>query len=132
MNGIGHAVGSSRRRLGNRGEAAAALFYEGIGYEVLARQWRCREGEIDLVLAKPGLIVFCEVKTRASSDFGHPAESITRAKQQRIRRSAARWLERETSARGHGRKARTLRFDAASVMVQADGSLHVEVSENAF
>ena len=59
---------------------------------MVARNWRCREGELDLVVARPGEIVFCEVKTRSSDRFGLPAEAVTPAKQRRLRGLAARYL----------------------------------------
>ena len=54
--------------------------YAQLGMVVLARNWRCRQGELDLVLAKGGLVVFCEVKTRASAAFGSPLEAVTAAR----------------------------------------------------
>ncbi|HEY2429405.1 MAG TPA: YraN family protein [Acidimicrobiales bacterium] len=110
-----------RRLLGRSGEAAAAEWYARQGYEILARNWRCRDGELDLIVAKARQIVFCEVKTRTSDAFGMPAESVTRSKQMRIRRLAARWLEDAPT------RPRAIRFDVASVM---DG--RVDVVEGAF
>ncbi|MGY6502067.1 MAG: YraN family protein [Acidimicrobiales bacterium] len=113
----------SRRRieLGAAGESAAAAWYEAEGYVILDRNWRCREGEIDLVVARGRVVVFSEVKTRSSTRFGVPAEAVTPAKQARIRRLATRWL-REGSAR-----PADLRFDV--VAVTGD---RVEVIEGAF
>jgi putative endonuclease len=82
-----------RRRLGTAGEEAVASWYEARGYEVLIRNWRCREGELDLVLRDGRKFVFCEVKTRTTDAFGAPVEAVTRTKQMRVRRLAARWLE---------------------------------------
>jgi putative endonuclease len=81
-----------RLELGRLGEALAATLLEAAGLRVLARNWRCREGEIDLVAAGPGLLVFCEVKTRRGSGFGSPAAAVTQAKQARLRRLAAAYL----------------------------------------
>jgi putative endonuclease len=110
-----------RRELGASGESAAAAWYEANGYEVLARNWRCREGELDLVLGRAGTVVFCEVKTRTSTAFGAPVEAITRTKRERLRRLAVQWLS------GAGVSAREIRFDVASVL---DGE--VEVLQSAF
>jgi len=85
-------LAAHRRRLGERGERLAAAWYESRGYTVVARNWRCREGEIDLVVARPGELVFCEVKARSSDRFGTPAEAVTPAKQRRLRALAARFL----------------------------------------
>ncbi len=98
------------RAVGAAGEATAAAWYEARGYQVLARNWRCREGELDLVLAQRGTVVFCEVKARTSAAFGLPAEAVTRTKQQRIRLLATRWLE------ATGTRPKALRFDVACVL----------------
>ena len=82
----------ARLALGAAGEDRAAAWYRAHGYEVLARNWRCREGEIDLICARSRTVVVCEVKTRTSLAFGHPAEAVTPAKQRRIRQLAAQWL----------------------------------------
>lgn len=99
----------------------AAEWYLARGYEVLDRNWRCREGELDLVLRRARTVVFCEVKTRTSDAFGVPAEAVTHAKRQRIRRLAARWLD-DAPFRASG-----IRFDVAAVLAG-----HVEVIEGAF
>lgn len=116
----------ARRSLGAAGEEAVAGWYGAAGYRVLDRNWRCDDGELDLVVARRGVVVFCEVKTRRSTRFGSPAEAVTAAKQSRIRRLAARWL------REHDRpRAGALRFDVASV--DASGAqLEVSVIEAAF
>jgi putative endonuclease len=110
------------QRLGSRGEALAAAWYEAADYAVVARNWRCREGEIDLVVRRPGEIVFCEVKTRTSDRFGVPAEAVTVAKQRRLRVLAARFL-----ASCPGDAGRRVRFDVVSVVAG-----RVQVIEAAF
>jgi putative endonuclease len=115
-----------RRRLGNAGEDAVAAWYEAAGYAVIDRNWRCREGELDIVLTRGDTLVFCEVKTRASTRFGVPVEAVTRTKQRRLRKLAARWLAE------HDVRRRTLRFDVASVMRGTGGQLDIEVLEDAF
>lgn len=111
-----------RRALGTRGEAAVAAWYEARGYDVLARNWTCREGELDLVVCRGRMFVFCEVKTRTTDAFGAPAEAVTRVKQDRLRRLAARWLEDDAPVR-----AREIRFDVAAVLDD-----EIEVLEGAF
>jgi putative endonuclease len=98
-----------------------AAWYESRGYEVVARHWRCRDGELDLIVRQGRRIVFCEVKTRTTPADGAPAEAVTGPKQVRIRRLAARWLQ-EAPMRAVG-----IRFDVAAVA----GS-QVEVIEGAF
>jgi len=79
-------------RLGARGEQLATEWYVARGYRVLARNWRCRDGEIDLVLARGATIAVCEVKTRSGDRHGSPFEAVTPAKARRLRRLAARWV----------------------------------------
>ncbi len=112
----------ARRALGARGEELVAAWYLDRGYEVVVRNWRCRDGELDLVLRRGRTFVFCEVKTRSSTLFGAPVEAVTSEKQRRLRRLAARWLEDEAPVRPGG-----IRFDVASVL---DG--RIEVLEGAF
>lgn len=100
------------QRLGARGEDRAAAWYVQHGYEVLARNWRCREGELDLICARDGAVVICEVKTRSSLAFGHPAEAVTAVKQRRIRVLTARWL----ADGGPPFRPREIRFDVAAVL----------------
>lgn len=111
----------ARRRLGASGEAQAAAWYESHGYTVVARNWRCPAGELDLVLARGRTVVFCEVKTRSTATFGHPAEAVTPAKQRRLRSLARQWLA-DSEVR-----PRELRFDVAAILA---GDL--EVIEAAF
>jgi putative endonuclease len=115
-----------RRALGQHGEALVADWYEQAGYEILDRNWRRREGELDLVLGRGRIVVFCEVKTRSSNRFGAPVEAVTATKQRRIRVLAGLWLG-ERSFRG-----RELRFDVASVMVERGAEPVIDVLEGAF
>lgn len=115
-----------RRELGARGEAIVARWYEARGYRVLDRNWRCRHGELDLVLGLDAVVVFCEVKTRRGTGFGAPAEAVSRTKQQRIRSLSIMWL------RDHDVRAPTLRFDVASVLAPHGETPSVTVLESAF
>jgi putative endonuclease len=87
------------------------------GYEIVARNWRCRDGELDLIARRGRAFVFCEVKTRTSVAFGAPVEAVTRQKQVRLRHLAARWL-----ADHAGVRATEIRFDVASVL---DGQIEI-------
>ena len=109
------------RALGAHGEARAARWYEAQGFEVLDRNWRCRDGELDLVARRGDLVVICEVKTRTSDAFGHPEAAVGHAKRKRIRRLAARYLA-ET-----GRHSGEVRFDVVAIT-----GPNVEVFEDAF
>jgi putative endonuclease len=86
-------VPNRRQRLGAAGEAAVARRYEREGYQVLERNWRCREGEIDLIVRRARLLVFCEVKTRRTDAYGTPAEAVTEGKRRKVRQVARRYLE---------------------------------------
>jgi putative endonuclease len=114
-------VTQARRALGASGEEAVAAWYEGRGYEVMERNWRCRAGELDLILRRGRTFVFCEVKTRTTDAFGAPVEAITRDKQVRLRHLAARWLEDSPL------RPTEIRFDVASVLAG-----RIEVLEGAF
>lgn len=109
-------------RLGADGEAVVERWYAERGYRVLARNWRCPDGELDLVLERDGVVVVCEVKTRASTRFGTPFEAVGPRKQARLRRVALRWLQQECTSRPD-----EVRFDVAGVV-----SRRVEVIEAAF
>jgi len=118
--------GTDRRRtLGAAGEDLATAWYEGRGYEILERNWRRREGEVDLIARQGRTVVFCEVKARTSDRFGSGAEAVRTAKQRRIRRLAARWLSELTPASGRARVE--VRFDVVSITAG-----DVEVIEDAF
>jgi putative endonuclease len=114
--------------LGARGEDLAAGWYTARGYEVLARNWRCREGELDLVVSRDRRIVFCEVKTRRGTGFGLPAEAVTGEKQRRLRRLATRWLGERSPSKGFAE----VRFDVACVTLQSGAAPALEVIEGAF
>jgi putative endonuclease len=114
-------VVSRRQQLGAEGEARVADHYEARGYTLLERNWRCRDGELDLVLRTGRTLVICEVKTRSSAAFGTPAEAVTRVKQAKLRLLARRYLE---TAPFH---PSTVRFDVAAVLAG-----HIEIIEAAF
>jgi putative endonuclease len=88
---------------------------------VVARNWRSRSGEIDLIARRGRLLVVCEVKTRSSTAYGSPAEAVTPVKRRRLRRLAAEWLA------ASGTRGVDVRFDVAAVLGEA-----VEVVEAAF
>jgi putative endonuclease len=119
-------VGDRRTALGQRGEEAAARWYENNGYRVIARNWRCAQGEIDLLCARVDpagrtTLVVCEVKARTSSSHGHPLEAVTSAKQARLRRLATVFL-RNQDVRNQDVRYDLVRFDVVAVIGQA---LHV-------
>ena len=114
-----------RSEFGTSGEDLAARLYERDGYEILERNFRCPQGEIDLVVRHRGTIVFCEVKARRTDYFGDPSEAVTPVKQARLRRLAMVWLSRNRA------RANKIRFDVVSI-VQDDGGSKVRRLDNAF
>lgn len=96
--------------LGKRGEDLAAQFLTDAGYTVIDRNWRCARGEIDLVARDGNDTVFVEVKTRSSTAFGHPFESITAQKLARLKRLASAWCDVHPYRRG------AIRIDAIAVI----------------
>jgi putative endonuclease len=98
--------------LGDHGERIAAAFLTDVGLHVLDRNWRCREGELDLVARDGDALVFCEVKTRRGTGYGHPVEAVTADKRRRLRVLAQRWLA------AHDEHAPDLRFDVVGVLLR--------------
>jgi putative endonuclease len=111
--------------IGSLGEDAAAEAYRRRGYRVVARNWRCRLGELDLVLVRRGVLVFCEVKARRESEYGGGYEAVTWRKQAKLRALAEVFLQ------AGGDRPQAIRFDVASVAVRRDRSA-VELFEDAF
>lgn len=103
---------SPTQALGRRGEDRAVEFLEARGWRVVERNWRCREGEIDIVAVEPDghTLVVVEVKSRAGLRFGAPLETITYAKACRLRRLAALYV-RQSGLRPH-----LIRVDAVGVL----------------
>ena len=99
--------------VGRYGEQVAVDHLVAAGVEILSRNWRCRDGELDIVGLDGGVVVFVEVKTRSSTAFGVPAEAVNRIKRQRIRRLAVQWLAEYRDTLGSYTE---LRFDVVSVL----------------
>lgn len=112
--------------LGPRGELAAAAYLRSKGHRIIARNYRCRVGEIDIVSTDRDVVVFCEVKTRASDAKGRPFESVTRKKQRTLRRCAEHFLL------GEFHELRTCRFDVVSIRWAPAGHPEIVHFENAF
>jgi putative endonuclease len=111
--------------IGVRGEDAAADAYRCRSYRIVARNWRCRIGEIDLVVERGGMLVFCEVKSRRGVAFGGGYEAVSWRKQARLRALAEAFLQ------AHGSRPQAIRFDVASVAVRGARST-IELFEDAF
>ena len=106
--------------LGAYGERRAAEHLAGLGMVVLDRNWRCGEGELDLVLRDGSALVACEVKTRTSFDYGSPHEGVTNEKLARLKRLAVRW------AVEHHLRPPEIRVDLVAVLRPARGPALLE------
>jgi putative endonuclease len=104
------ATAQQRQAMGAYGESSAARhLVQEQGMVLLHRNWRCPEGEIDLVLRDGDTLVVCEVKTRRGESFGSPLEAVTPEKFSRLRRLASCWLEH------HGLRVPDVRIDLVGV-----------------
>lgn len=116
------------RASGDWGEALVANYLRERGYTLLAHSYRCRFGEIDLVVKKKNLLCFVEVKLRGSVEYGLPREAVTVSKQEKIKKTAQLYLSaRELDL--------PVRFDVAEVYTDAEHSIKntkIEYLENAF
>lgn len=102
--------------LGRYGEDLAVAHLENAGFEVLQRNWRCRDGEIDIVARAGSTVVVCEVKTRAGLGFGSPLEAVTRPKLRRLRHLAVQWLHDNTPPWAKG-----IRIDVIGIVYPPGG-----------
>jgi putative endonuclease len=114
------------RDLGKRGEAIAARHLEDRGCRILARSFRTRRGEVDLVVLDRGVVVFVEVKTRSTLACGRPAESVDALKRARMAGAARTWLLRHAGAEP------PCRFDVVEVLEGIDGGHTVRHLRDAF
>ena len=115
------ALHKSAAEIGLQGEDCAARFLEERGYQILERNWRTKEGELDIVAFSPeGEVIFLEVKSRSSMDYGDPLESITSAKAMRIQRLALAWLAT------HQRLGASYRIDAVGILIGRSGDITVD------
>ena len=115
----------NNQKTGAFGEQVTADYLKVRGDEILDRNWRVREGEIDLVsLSSDGIFHFIEVKTRSSLAFGHPFEAINRDKARRLQRLALAWLAT------HHQLGSDFSIDVAAVLLAADGSHTIDFREN--
>lgn len=117
---------AAKDALGKRGESLAAAHLENLGYTVIDRNWRCSQGEIDLVVRERDEVAFVEVKTRSTTAFGHPLESITAPKLARLKRLANAWLD------AHALGVPVIRIDAVAVIAPRGGPVSVEHLKRVF
>ncbi len=116
----------SRLTTGKRGEEIAVKTLKKRGYKIIDRNVRLASGEVDIIARQKRTVVFVEVKTRTSDRFGSPAAAVDAAKQRKLTRLAAEWLQ------AHRLEDAAARFDVVSVVLDGRGGERVEVFENAF
>ncbi len=116
------ATYAQRKALGAFGERVAARFLTELGMTVLDRNWRCDEGEIDIVARDGSDLVVCEVKTRTSGRFGTPVEAVTAEKAHRLHRLGRRWAAAHRDRVGYAR----VRVDVLAVTAGARGAAEVD------
>lgn len=114
-----------RREVGRLGETLAAEELTRLGLRILARNYACRTGEVDLVADEDGCLCFVEVRCRREPCAVNPEESVNRPKQRRVVAAAKHYLARVASPRA-------IRFDVASVRLSERGQHCVELLRNAF
>lgn len=110
----------TRQALGRYGEDVAARFLTAAGLVVLERNWRCSDGELDIVARDGDVLVACEVKTRRGAGFGSPLEAVTPRKAARLRRLVGRWLTE------HPVRPAEVRIDVIGVLRPPRGPALVE------
>ena len=114
------ASAAARVARGKWAEDLVSRWYQQHGYVIVARNWRCKRGELDVVAHRDGVLVICEVKARASNAFGTPAEAVTLAKQLKVRRATADFRasisESNDAIASLVNTARSVRFDVACVL----------------
>jgi putative endonuclease len=110
----------AKDKLGRSGEQAAAEYLESCGLRILDRNWRCADGEIDIVAVERQALVVCEVKSRTGTSYGSPLEAVSRAKRARLRRLAILWLN------AHGVRFDQVRIDVVGLVYEGTGAFTIE------
>jgi putative endonuclease len=114
---------TTRNEVGRYGEDVAVSYLRDVGFCIVERNWRCPEGEVDIVAVDGDDVVIVEVKTRRGHAAGHPLEAVTPEKLARLRRLAAAWVQ------GHPSRERGLRIDVIGVTTgrpEGDSIHHIE------
>jgi putative endonuclease len=125
-NGDGGLAIMTRKETGAMGERIACDFLSKNGYLILEKNYRCHEGEIDIITKHAGTLVFVEVRTKKSSLFGSPEESITPAKQEKLKVLAQLYIQE------HDNLACPWRIDVVAIEMKRDGKVsRIQIIENA-
>ena len=115
-----------RKQMGNTSEDIALEYLQERGYRLIQRNYRCKAGEIDLIVQKDDILVFAEVRSRTGTQYGEPSESVNRKKQDKIRKTAKYYLYCNRHLECY-----YCRFDVLSI-VWKDGRARVEWIADAF
>jgi putative endonuclease len=110
----------AKDKLGQSGEQAAAEYLESCGLRILDRNWRCADGEIDIVAVERHALVVCEVKSRTGTSYGSPLEAVSRTKRSRLRKLAILWLN------AHGVRFDQVRIDVVGLVYEGTGGFTIE------
>lgn len=121
----------NRKSLGQDGETLACNYLRKKGYKIIARNYRCKIGEIDIIARHKRTLIFCEVKTRNSREFGEPFEAVNKPKQDRLRYLAQSYLQSKYYDRDF-HKNLDYRFDVVSIILEPDTHSGITHLENAF
>lgn len=119
-------MGRAKDAVGGYGERVAVAHLVSQGMQLVERNWRCTDGELDAILRDGDVLVVVEVKTRRGDGYGLPAEAVGWRKMARLRRLAARWLAE------HRTGPTEVRFDVVSVWPQQRGAARIEHLRGAF
>jgi putative endonuclease len=123
---MGKDMSLQRKEVGARGEKLAADFLKKRGYRILQKNFRCREGEIDIIAQKDECIVFVEVRTKKSTAFGTPEESVTLAKREKLISLANTYIQ------DYDKPPQSWRIDVVAVELTPDNRVsRLEHIENA-
>ncbi|WP_245750257.1 YraN family protein [Nocardioides terrae] len=114
------ATAAARTALGRYGEDVAERHLTELGMVLLERNWRCDEGELDLVLRDGPVLVACEVKTRSDTSYGTPHQAVGPDKLDRLRRLAERWVQ------ARGLNPPEIRIDLVAVLRRVKGAAVVD------
>ena len=117
---------SRQKNFGQLGEDCAANFLEAAGYTIVARNFRIRSAEIDIIAQRDGVLVFVEVKTRSNIRHGLPVEAVTIRKQKKIISAASVFLQNEKFSEC------ACRFDVVEVFLRGELVEEINHIENAF
>ena len=119
---------AAKDELGRRGEKLATEYLQDRGLKILARNWRCPEGELDIVATDgDSTVIFCEVKTRSGTGFGTPVEAVTRGKRRRIRRLSYIWITSQPL-----NYWKTRQFDVIGVLIRPGAAPELRHIRSAF